>query len=392
MKVAVIFDRFGPYHVARIKSACNYLTVVPIELFGESVEYNWEKVRDLSERFTLFKGKAARQVSGKVLFSHLYALLSKLQPDVVAVNGWSDRGALAALYWCKMNHIPAILMSESSFIDEHRKSWKEFIKRRIVRLYAAALVGGSRHIHYLQVLGFPADKVFLGYDVIDNEYFRNRVYQIRSEVERANLQLPQKYFLASCRFIKKKNLPLLIRAFASYRKQSTTEPYDLVIMGDGEEKDKLTVQIKVLKLQQAVHLTGFVQYSILPLYYAFASVFIHASSSEQWGLVVNEAMAAGLPVIVSDRCGCVPELVKDRINGLLFNPFDEGSLTSRMLQITSPQYNIKAMGYKSAQTIGLWEVSQFGVGLQQAVRTALEAPIKPFSAVDKLVLKSLIYR
>jgi glycosyltransferase involved in cell wall biosynthesis len=84
-------------------------------------------------------------------------------------------------------------------------------------------------------------------------------------------------------------------------------PWDLVLLGDGPLKADLCRLIDDLRIRNRVLMPGFKQYEELPAYYALARAFVHASATEQWGLVVNEASASGLPVIVSNRCGCVPE-------------------------------------------------------------------------------------
>src|SRR5205814_10173918 len=154
---------------------------------------------------------------------------------------------------------------------------------------------------------------------------------------------PENYSLASARFIKKKNLPTLIRAYAEYRQmeedgdkgQRTTDnrPWDLVLVGDGPLKTDLCRLVSDLRLHAHVHLPGFKPYDELPVYYGLAKAFVHASTTEQWGLVVNEAVASELPVIVSNRCGCVPELVQD--NGFTFDPANESELAERLLQMAS---------------------------------------------------------
>src|SRR6266478_5951135 len=112
-----------------------------------------------------------------------------------------------------------VVMSESARTDETRARWREIIKRRIVRVYTAALVGGQRHIDYLVELGMPRERIFTGYDVVDNEYFRQRAEEVRSQRSevRRKYGLAENYFLASARFIEKKNLTRLIRAYAEYR-------------------------------------------------------------------------------------------------------------------------------------------------------------------------------
>ena len=139
-----------------------------------------------------------------------------------------------------------IVMSESARDDEFRTWWKEIIKRRIVDFYSAALVGGQRHVEYLVELGVPREGIFTGYDVVDNDWFARRAIEIRnSESEiRKKYGLPENYFLASARFIEKKNLPRLIRAYAEYREKpelTGSAPWDLVLLGDGPLRETLNL-------------------------------------------------------------------------------------------------------------------------------------------------------
>jgi len=254
------------------------------------------------------------------------------------------------------------------------------IKRRIVALYSAALVGGQRHIEYLVELGMPRDRIFTGYDVVDNDYFARRTLEIRnSKFEiRKQYGLPENYFLASARFIEKKNLPTLIRAYAAYRQKSEASgnpPWDVVLLGDGPLREALKSQLSTLNLHRHVRLPGFKQYDELPVYYALAKAFVHASTTEQWGLVVNEAIASGLPVIVSNRCGCVPELVQG--NGFTFEPTDEHELVSRLLQMASlSDDERRRLGDASYRIAAKFAPERFGEGLEEAAQLALNQPRK----------------
>jgi len=300
-------------------------------------------------------------------------------------------------------------MSESTRQDDPRTWWKEAIKRQIVDIYSAALVGGQRHVEYLVELGMPRDRIFIGYDVVDNAYFASRTREIRNshlrrgyggqaafEIQK-KYGLPENYFLASARFIEKKNLPRLIRAYAEYRQLCrasvsdaersegagnppspslrTGTPWDFVLLGDGPLRQTLNSQLSTLNLQAHVHLPGFKQYDELPVYYALAKAFVHASTTEQWGLVVNEAIASGLPVIVSDRCGCVPELVNG--NGFTFDPFDEQELVERLSQMGSlSDDERKSLSDASYGISANFAPKRFGEGLEQAARLAPSHPRK----------------
>jgi 1,2-diacylglycerol 3-alpha-glucosyltransferase len=399
VRIAVIFHRFGPYHCARLEAAALQCDVTGIEVAAETQDYAWSSVKGAEgySRVTLFPGGVARRMSAKEVSERVEDALQSCSPDAVAIPGWSDKGALAALRWCTETGTPPILMSESTALDEPRVGWREWIKGRIVRLCSTALVGGQRHIDYLVELGVPRDQIFTGYDVVDNEHFRQKATEIRnqrSEV-RKKYGLPENYFLASARFIEKKNLPTLIRSYARYRqlagntdnRRQTTDnrPWDLVLLGDGPLHETLNSQLSALSLQHSVLLPGFKQYEELPVYYGLANTFVHASTTEQWGLVVNEAIASGLPVIVSDRCGCVPELVQD--NGFTFDPMNQHELASRLFEMASLSDDERErLGDASRRIATNLGPNRFGEGLKRAATMAIDLPRRKFRAFDRAIL------
>ena len=120
---------------------------------------------------------------------------------------------------------------------------------------------------------------------------------------------------------------------------------------------------------------GFKQYGELPLYYANAGAFVHASTTEQWGLVVNEAMASGLPVLVSERCGCAPDLVETGRNGYTFDPHDVDALARLMLDMASDACDRAAMGRASREIVARWSPATFAEGFGGPSVAALDAPL-----------------
>ena len=330
-----MFDTLGPYHVARLNSAARHVDVIAVEASGSSTDYAWDPVdgRHLFSRITLFPRETIRKKAPHEVLSRVNDELAKAGPDCVALPGWSEPASLAALLWAKDSGRPAVLMTESSAHDEPRHWWKELVKSRIVSQFSAALAGGTPHVKYLCQLGMDSRRVFTGYDVIDNEYFESRVAEVRRDADnwRAKFNLPRKYFLASARFIEKKNLPRLLEAFSIFQSRfrpslTSDQPWSLVLLGDGPSASDLRDLAARLSLGSSVIFPGFLQYSHLPVYYALAWAFVHASTAEQWGLVVNEAMSAGLPVIVSEPCGCAPDLVHNGENGFTFDPLNASQL------------------------------------------------------------------
>jgi 1,2-diacylglycerol 3-alpha-glucosyltransferase len=374
--IAVVFHHVGPYHHARLNAAADRLAVTGIEWSAKGYD-SWGAA-DAPARYqkiSLFPEATDNHPGKSELWRAFWSALEQANPDVVAVNGWNNFGSLVAADCCVRRGIPMVVMSESARQDEPRTWWKEMIKRQIVALYSAALVGGQRHVEYLVELGMPRDRIFTGYAVVDNAYFRRRAEEIRSQKSDVRKQygLPENYFLASARFIEKKNLPTLIRAYAAYRQKSEASgdpPWDVVLLGDGPLREALKSQVSTLNLHRHVRLPGFKQYDELPVYYALAKAFVHASTTEQWGLVVNEAIASGLPVIVSNRCGCVPELVQD--NGFTFEPTDEHELASRLLQMASlSDDERRRLGDTSYRIAATCAPERFGEGLEQAAQLAL---------------------
>src|SRR4030095_6201056 len=146
-------------------------------------------------------------------------VLRKVDPAVALIPGWATPASLIALEWCLRNQRPAVVMSESNAFDEKRYAFAELIKRIVVSLFSAGLAGGQLQKEYLIALGLPRNRVFTGYDVVDNDYFRQNGEEVRSQASEARrtYALPENYFLASARFVPKKNLLTLIRAYARYR-------------------------------------------------------------------------------------------------------------------------------------------------------------------------------
>jgi glycosyltransferase involved in cell wall biosynthesis len=298
--------------------------------------------------------------------------LDKIQPDILVIPGWGFPVARMALRWARKKRIPTILMSESKWDDEPRRWWKEKLKSFLyIGQFQAALVGGNLHKDYLVRLGMAEESIFLGYDVVDNQYFTEKSQQIRRNSQISRKKYPKipsaPYFIAVTRFIPRKNLLLLLRAYKCYRQQSQASPWQLVLCGSGADETTIKQFIQAENLNDVVHLPGFVPYQDIPAWYALGGAFIHPALQEQWGLVVNEAMAAGLPVLVSNRCGCFPELVLEGVNGFGFDPENIEQLTQLMLKMSSGDVDLYTMGQAALGHIQKYSPDYFTQGLKQAI-------------------------
>jgi glycosyltransferase involved in cell wall biosynthesis len=399
IRIAVLFDYLGPYHLARLGAALRACDVYAVEISGRSGDYAWAPGDGLCsvERHTMFQREDGRKRPAREVASGTANALGRLAPEVVAIPGWSAVAALAALYWALGCGVPVVIMSESTADDEPRRIWKESLKRQVIASCSSALVGGTPQFDYLRRLGMASEKIFTGYDAVDNEYFADASAKVRRDAARVGVRLglPVRYFLASSRFVEKKNLLRLLDGYAVYRKlhgQQDVEPWSLVILGDGPLAGSIRSRIRELAIGDAVMLPGFKQYPDLPAFYGLAGAFVHASTTEQWGLVVNEAMASALPVIVSKRCGCAPDLVRDGENGFVFDPLNNEQLARLMLRVAGGQADRERMGAASARIIRDWGLERFAEGLRMAAECAQRVgPPKP-SPFVKALLTSLMYR
>jgi glycosyltransferase involved in cell wall biosynthesis len=377
--------------------------VVAIEASGLDETYAWELVSgsDGFERLTLFPQADSQKLPKYRVAEGMAAALDRIKPTAAVIPGWSDSAALGALHWCVRNHVPAIVMSESTEWDTVRSGWREAIKERIVGLCSAALVGGKPHRDYMVELGMPAGSIFCGYDAVDNNYFlenldKLKTDELKSETRKV-LGLPEKYFLASARFIGKKNLPRLLKAYSRYcelvsnseLRTPNSEPWHLVLLGDGELRSSILQLRSSLGLDAYVHLPGFKQYPDLPTYYGLAQAFVHVSTIEPWGLVVNEAMASGLPVLVSKLCGCALDLVQEGVNGFTVDPYNVEEMANRLFEVSRFEpFRLTEMGVASQQIISDWGPNRFASSLASAVNKALEVgPIKA-SLLQRSLLKA----
>jgi glycosyltransferase involved in cell wall biosynthesis len=384
MNLAICFTNFGPYHLARLRALASALgasggRLIAYEVAGAEQRYPWQTGRE-SEPFewiTFFPDRAMEALPYALCSQAIRVALDRDRPDAVAIVGYSRPESMAALGWARREGRPTILMSESQSIDHPRIWWKEAIKSRRVRRCDAAVVGGPRHREYLVDLGMHRDRIALGYNAVDNAYYAARAEAARRDPY-GRRGLPRSpYFLAVNRFVPEKNLARLVQAFARYREAAPTETaWDLVLCGDGPSSAMIDEVVSASGCQSSIHRPGFLQNDELSRWYAFASAFVHPSLMEPWGLVVNEAAACGLPLLVSDRAGCVETLVPDGPNttGRRFDPHDVDGLATQLAWMAGlPPADRLSLGRRAAEVVSCWGPDRFAHGTIEALQIAVLA-------------------
>jgi len=395
MHIGVLFYNIGGYHAARLRAtqfACDQRgwDLTAIQVTDQTGEHPWGDVQScvtfplktLLPRAAV-PDEALRRFESAGAVAPLRQLLASLKLDVLVIPGWGFPVSRAALAWCHRNGMPAILMSESKADDAPRRWWKEQWKaRRYIARFDAALVGGKAHRDYLIRLGMAPERIFFGYDVVDNAHFAQGVAIARRHPaatrQRQPAIPPNPYLLAVTRLIPRKNVAALIRAYGTYRQQIGPDAMDLVICGSGSEEPALRALIQTEALEPYIHLPGFLSYEALPDWYGLATALVHPALQEQWGLVVNEACAAGLPILCSRSVGACPELVQPLQNGLVFPPEDESAIAQTLIRFHRLDGNTRYQwGQQSQHIITQFSPSQFAQGLMQAIDCSLTKPSLP---------------
>lgn len=340
---------------------------------------------------TLFPRKALGEMGQADLKKAVTQYLETAAPGACCLNGWALPGTAAMLDWAIEHGVPCVVMSDSNQQDYKRNWLAEQVKKKFVGQCSAALVGGDWSRRYLVELGMERASIFDGYDVVDNEHFRTGAEAARENAGhfRQQLAVPEEYFLACARFEPKKNLHRLIDAYALYTRAAEAGAWKLVIAGDGPSRPELEAYTRNLGVEDGVVFVGLKTYLELPGIYGLAKAFVHTSTTEQWGLVVNEAMAAGLPVLVSERCGCTAELVRDGENGFTFSPWDVKQIAEKMRAIHRDPPLRERMGRRSAEMIAEWGPERFAQNLTRAVDFALERGPVAGTLISRTVVRLL---
>lgn len=412
IRIALLLRRIGPYHHARFNHAGKELDLHVVETRPASEEYMWKRevaifdsrfsIRDLSDQsqkenpsqfnYHHYKLEIApnreRGWRGKELKCRINEVLGKINPGMIITTGWADAEYHSALLYARGRHIPCAVISDSTENDVKRYWILEWIKKQILKNYSAALVAGTRSRKYIEKLGVPPNRVFEAWDVVDNEYFYNNSRKLmEDELLKSKYPLPEKYFLCVSRYIPKKNIPGLIRSFASFKKLNPDNRVSLVLLGSGPLQEQINMEIKNADAEDYVYQLGFIQYDELPYFYANASALILPSFYDQWGLVVNEAMASGCPILVSSGCGCSVDLVEHETNGIIFNPGEIHQTFIYFSQI--PNERIILMCRNSLDKIKKFSLAEFTLGLKMTLNQGLITNIYK-SCINKFIIKFLL--
>jgi len=274
-------------------------------------------------RYRVLPGRSLAIMGRKSFINHwnptLFRELDAGRFDVVVIPGYALLSSQMAIAWAWLRRKPYLIHSESHLAEARswpRRMAKEVFVRRVISRAAACLATGTLSKEYLCYYGARPDRVFFLPNTPDVDWFIRRSDELRPRRDelRQKWRLPKgPAVIFAGRLIQVKGVDVLIRAFVKLL--DSVPDAQLMLVGDGPEEQNLRELVKRLGVEEYVHFLGFHQRDDLVELYTCADVFCLPSRHEPWGVVVNEAAACGLPLVVSDRVGAGRVIVTAGENG-----------------------------------------------------------------------------
>jgi len=295
--------------------------------------------------------------------------LRQANPQAILCGGYNYIASWQALMWARLRNVAFLLWSESNRHDARSGlALVEMLKAEFLRNCDGFVVPGRSAKEYLIAHNVRSDRIYTAPNAIDNDLFCSAAQAARQDatVLRRELDLPNRYILFVGRLVPEKGVFELLRAYATLD-QGLRQQVGLVFVGDGPYRAELQKQASAVT-DGVIKFPGFAQREQLPAYYALAEMFVLPTYTDTWGLVVNEAMACGLPVIVSRVAGCASDLIQEDWNGLLVKPKDIFSLQSAMANLATRPDLCANMGAHARQHIAQYSPGAWSVAIAETVR------------------------
>lgn len=371
MRAAILTDIIAPYRIPVFNRLAEYddLDLEVFFLAENSSLRNWrvEKER-IRFKYEVLPGRAVSRTyqNGSLFFNPtISARISRGSFDRVLFGGYHHPSYWLALAYCKAARKQTILWSESNLRDYRIQTRvRTQFKSILISSFDRYVVPGTTHLDYLKSFGVVREKIWIAPNAVDVEFFSSQsaLYRANKETIKSSLAITGDVILFVGRLIDEKGMRDLLLAFEKIVQHHRTT---LVVVGSGPDENfyKRFAQERNLP----VIFTGFQQQSDLPKFYGIADIFAFPSHSDPWGLVLNEAMAAGLPVVVSSAPGAVDDLVCDGENGYIHPPGDWTAIADALKKLLSePDLRVK-MGMRSAQIIMGYTPEKCAEGLYLAI-------------------------
>lgn len=278
--------------------------------------------------------------------------LRKAKPDLVICGGYNYAASWEALFWARRNRLPFLLWTESNSTDlRHPNRLLQRLKGIFIGKCDGFVVPGKASQQYLLSFDICQERIFTASNAVDNNLYSNTADDVRRDPSkwRSRLNLPERFFLFVGRLVVEKGVFDLLDAYSLLDPKLRAE-VGLVFVGNGPEQAELQRLSRTVEVG-SIQIAGFVQRENLPRYYALAEALVLPTHTDTWGLVVNEGMACGLPIVCSDAAGCVPDLVEEGWNGRVIPARDIETLAQVLKCVAGSPETMREMGKNSRERI-----------------------------------------
>ena len=393
LALVFMWEHFSAYHIDRLEAVARAFhgrfTVVGIEVAARSRTYAWKPIKgdDSFERHTLFPDGVAEEIPPRRKLRSFLRVLGRYRPVGVFLCNQDQPEILAACALLRLRGIRAYAMLDAKFDDSQRKVLKEAAKQIVFRLYRGGLVAGQRHRDYYRFLGLPQDWARTAYDTVSIERVRR---QAGTDLAPGGKPHGERDFVVVARFVPKKNIQTAIRAYARFRATCPGASQRLLLSGSGALETEYRALIAELGVDGVVF-CGFLNADAVARTVADAMALLLPSVEEQWGLVVNEAVALGIPVLCSDNVGARDTLVRSGVNGFVLEAGNHEGFAACMALLARDPGLWRRMSLASHALAPLGDVAEFVRGVSEFVRPGEPTPTVP-STSDRIGLVNAVAR
>jgi len=376
-RLVILTEIISPYRIPLFNALAQDPAVSVHVIFLSETDPNLRQWRVYKEdvRFSHQVLPAWRRRIGKfnlLLNWKISDALNQALPDAILCGGYSYLASWQALRWARSRNIPLLLWSESNLQDARRGyAPVELLKHEFLRRCGGFVVPGQSARDYLLAQRIREDRIFVAPNAVDNRLFSSLATVARSDANknRRKLGLPDRYVLFVGRLVREKGVYDLLEAYAGLEEHAREE-LGLVFVGDGPARQVLERQASKI-VPGNIRFPGFAHREELPSYYGLAEMFVLPTYTDPWGLVVNEAMACGLPVIVSQAAGCVRDLVREGWNGLVIPPGNVASLSSAIRDLAVQTELRASMAVRATSHIANFSPQQWSVSIAAAIQKTI---------------------
>lgn len=347
-RLIVLWRNFGPYHYGRLNALRRHFDAQGIQIVAKTDKHLWRvDGEDTKVIHDLFETDEQATSPLRVSVA-LWRALSKINPEILLIPSYSPYPAWVCLLWGMLHRKMRLIMTESNEFDAPRRPRAELFKKLLVRFYSGGVVGGTTARKYLESLGMAGARIVEGYDCVDGDSYERAAAQARADEagSRRALNLPEKFFVCPARLVPEKNHKRLIEAFRRFRETPEGAGFHLLLCGTGPEDAAIREQISTSKVE-GVEMRGFVQMEDMAVLYAYATAMVLPSLVEAWGLVANEALACGTPILVSNRAGSSFDLASEK-TGRTYSPDNVDEILAAMTWAASDAKKLDRRDLKEA--------------------------------------------